>query len=85
MYGNHRGAVWTDEDKKLSDIMTSYWANFIATGDPNGKSLPKWDVYNMKTNDGKAMVLGDTVEFGPQIDVPLLAFFDKFYAIEQTK
>ncbi len=31
------------------------------------------------------MVLGDTVEFGPQIDVPRLAFFDKFYAIEQTK
>jgi carboxylesterase type B len=85
MYGNPRGAVWTDEDKKLSDIMTSYWANFIATGDPNGKGLPKWDAYNMKTNDGKAMVLGDTVEFGPQIDVPLLAFFDRFYAIEQTK
>jgi para-nitrobenzyl esterase len=85
MYGNPRGAVWTDEDKKLSDIMTSYWANFIATGDPNGKGLPKWDAYNMKTNDGKAMVLGDTVEFGPQIEVPLLAFFDKFYAIEQTK
>ena len=85
MYGNPRGAVWTDEDKKLSDIMTSYWANFIATGDPNGKGLPKWDAYNMKTNDGKAMVLGDTVEFGPQIDVPRLAFFDKFYAIEQTK
>jgi para-nitrobenzyl esterase len=85
MYGNPRGAVWTDEDKKLSDIMTSYWANFIATGDPNGKGLPKWDAYNMKTNDGKAMVLGDTVEFGPQIDVPRLAFFDKFYAMEQTK
>jgi para-nitrobenzyl esterase len=83
MYGNPRGAVWTDEDKKLSDVMTSYWANFIATGDPNGKGLPKWDAYNMK-NDGKAMVLGDTVEFGPQIDVPRLAFFDKFYA-EQNK
>ncbi len=39
----------------------------------------------MKTNDGRAMVLGDTVEFGPQIDVRLAAFFDQFYAIEQTK
>ena len=85
MYGNPRGAVWTDEDKKLSDVMTSYWANFIATGDPNGKGLPKWEAYNMKSTDGKAMVLGDTVEFGPQIDVPRLAFFDKFYAVEQTK
>lgn len=85
MYGNPRGAVWTDEDKKLSDVMTSYWANFIATGDPNGKGLPKWEPYNMKTNDGKAMVLGDTVEFGPQIDVPRLQFFDKAYAAEQAK
>lgn len=85
MNGNPRGAMWTDEDKKLSGIMTSYWANFISTGDPNGKGLPKWDAYNMKTNDGKAMVLGDTVEFGPQIDVPHLQFFDKVYAKEQAK
>jgi hypothetical protein len=49
------------------------------------KIATKWDAYNMKSNDGKAMILGDTVEFGPQIDVPLLAFFDKFYAIERTK
>jgi len=83
--GNPRGAAWTDEDKKLSDMMTSYWANFIATGDPNGKGLPKWEAYNMKTNDGKAMVLGDTVEFGPQIEVPKLLFFDKAYAAEQSK
>jgi hypothetical protein len=63
----------------------NYWANFIATGDPNGKSLPKWEAYNMKTNDGKGMVLGDTVEFEPQIDVSRLAFFDKYYAAAQTK
>ena len=43
----------------------------VRSGDPNGKSLPKWDAYNMKTNDGKAMVLGDMFEFGPQIDVPV--------------
>jgi carboxylesterase type B len=85
MNGNPRGAVWTDEDKKLSEVMTSYWANFVATGDPNGKGLPKWDAYKSKSNDGKAMVLGDTVEFGPQIDVPRLEFFDKFYAIEQKQ
>ncbi len=85
MNGNPRNVTWTDEDKKLSEIMTSYWANFIATGDPNGKGLPKWEAYNMKTNDGKAMVLGNTVEFGPQIDVPRLQFFDKAYAAEQAK
>jgi para-nitrobenzyl esterase len=85
MNGNPRGAAWTDEDKKLSEVMTSYWANFVSTGDPNGKGLPKWEAYNSKSNDGKAMVLGDTVEFGPQIDVPRLEFFDKFYAVEQKQ
>jgi para-nitrobenzyl esterase len=85
MNGNPRGVAWTDEDKKLSEVMTSYWANFVVTGDPNRKGLPKWEAYNSKSNDGRAMVLGDTVEFGPQIGVPRLEFFDKFYAIEQKQ
>ena len=33
---------WTDVDFKLADMMSSYWANFIATGDPNGEGLPFW-------------------------------------------
>jgi para-nitrobenzyl esterase len=85
MFDNPGNAAWTDVDTKLADTMTSYWANFIATGDPNGKGLPVWSAYNAKSNDAKAMVLGDTVQFGPQIDAPRLAFFDKFYAIEQSK
>ncbi len=85
MFDNPGNAAWTDVDTKLSDMMTSYWVNFAATGDPNRKGLPVWQAYNVKNNDAKAMVLGDTVEFGPQIDAPRLAFFDKFYAVEQSK
>jgi len=70
---------WMVADHKLADMMSSYWVNFIATGDPNGKSLPVWQAYSAK-NDGQAMVFGDTVQFGPQIDAPRLAFFDKYYA-----
>lgn len=76
---------WTDADKKLADMMSSYWVNFAATGDPNAKGLPTWSAYNPKNNDAKAMVFGDTVEFGPHIDAPRLAFFDKYYAIEQKR
>ena len=73
-------SAWTDADHKLADMMSSYWANFIATGDPNGKGLPVWQSYSFKT-DGHAMIFGDTVQFGPQIEVPRLAFFDKYYAV----
>ena len=33
---------WEDWDYKLADITTSYWSNFIKTGNPNGEGLPEW-------------------------------------------
>ncbi len=30
---------WTDADKQVADTMSSYWVNFAATGDPNGKGF----------------------------------------------
>jgi para-nitrobenzyl esterase len=84
MFGNPpANGSWTSSDTELSSIMTAYWVNFAATGDPNGKGLPTWTAYNAKKNDAQAMVFGDTAKFGPQIDAPRLAFFDKFYAVEQ--
>ena len=74
-----------ETDQKLADMMATYWVNFAATGDPNGKGLPVWQAYNAKNNDAKAMVLGDAVQFGPQIDAPRLAFFDKYYAVIKSR
>src|SRR5579884_1030310 len=71
---------WTDADRKLADMMSSYWVNFIKTGDPNGHGLPRWPAYHAKSNDAQAMIFGDTVKFGPQIEPARLAFFDQAYA-----
>jgi para-nitrobenzyl esterase len=30
--------------------MSNYWANFIKTGNPNGKDLPTWNKYDTKEN-----------------------------------
>jgi para-nitrobenzyl esterase len=34
--------VWTSEDRKVSATMSAYFANFIKTGNPNGKGLGVW-------------------------------------------
>jgi para-nitrobenzyl esterase len=33
---------WQPEDYKVSDIMQTYFANFIKTGNPNGLGVPTW-------------------------------------------
>lgn len=34
--------AWTPDDYKVSETMQGYFANFIKTGNPNGKGLPIW-------------------------------------------
>lgn len=69
---------WTDLDRKVADALSSYWVNFAASGDPNGKGLPAWPAYGK--NNNRAMVLGDKIEVGPEPDKARLDFFDAYYS-----
>ena len=71
------GTPWTDADRKLADTMSSWWVNFAATGNPNGKGLPEWPVYKEKAD--QAMILGDTVSVGTGVQPAILAFYDSYY------
>ena len=53
---------WNAEDEKMAETMSTYWTNFIATGDPNGKGLPKWPTF--RETPEETMELGD--KMGPR-------------------
>jgi para-nitrobenzyl esterase len=76
-----RDRNWPDVDRRLADQMSSYWVNFAASGDPNGKGLPVWPPYK-DNKTGRAMILGETVEPEAATDTPRLALFDRLYARE---
>jgi para-nitrobenzyl esterase len=47
--------AWTADDDKVSATMEAFFANFIKTGDPNGKGLPTWPP--MKQSGSEIMVI----------------------------
>ena len=50
---------WEASDRTLSDVMTTYWANFARSGDPNGAGLAKWPRYN---GSGRLLHLDESIQ-----------------------
>jgi para-nitrobenzyl esterase len=43
--GSKTARLIEDLDRVLAKVASSYWVNFIKTGDPNGTGLPPWSSY----------------------------------------
>ena len=64
---------FTEIDRRLEETMSSYWINFIKTGDPNGPNLPQWPAYD--NNNPQVIELGDNVKAIPLPHKEQLEFF----------
>ena len=58
------GRPWEDADRKLADAMSSYWANFVRNGDPNGPDVPHWPSH--RSDGSPVMVLDAPHKVGPE-------------------
>ena len=72
---------YTDTDRKLSDILASYWVNLAATGNPNADGLPPWPAYDPEAD--AALHIGDTITVEQGIRKDRLDFFDRYYAAQR--
>ena len=74
---------YTDTDRRLSDILASYWVNMAATGNPNAAGLPEWPAYDSGAD--AALHIGDTITVERGIRKDRLDFFDRYYAAQRGK
>ena len=66
-------------DQRLADQMSSYWANFARTGNPNGPGLPVWQEHQVGASD-RAIIL-DADPSSERVPAKArLDLYDKLYA-----
>lgn len=66
------------EDLALSDMMSAYWINFAATGNPNGPGLPTWPTFSPEKMS--AMVFDQTPSARPIPNLEKIKAFDAYFA-----
>jgi len=69
---------WEGDDRRLADVMSSYWVNFAKTGNPNGEGLPRWPEYK-PGGAGQVMQLGKEIGVQNEANRARYRFLDDYY------
>ena len=75
-------AAWGPEDRKASEEIAAYFANFIKKVNPNGGGLPKWPAFG-KTHE--VMHLDAVCHAAPEEHRDRYEFLDAFYSSAAKK
>jgi para-nitrobenzyl esterase len=72
---------WRDTDLTVEKTMSSYWANFIKTANPNGAGLPEWKTYVRSSGD--IMEIGDQSKMISGLYKNEFEFLEKVNSVKQ--
>ena len=65
--------AWTEDDRKYSETMMTYWINFARTGHPNAAGLVPWPAYTAESE--QVMLFAEQMRSGDLPNKPQLDFF----------
>ncbi|PTT00281.1 esterase [Pedobacter sp. HMWF019] len=69
---------WTPADRQISEMMSSYWVNFVNKGDPNGPGLPLWP--SVESNVAQTLYIDLKTETKLVLPSNKMKFFQLFFA-----
>lgn len=79
---NNPDVSWTDADRVIGERMSSYWANYIASGNPNAEGLPHWPAYDARSPT--VMQLGEGWAPIPVASPEKLDFWKRFFQTQDA-
>jgi len=73
---------WTQEDRRIADAMSTYWANITKHGNPNGAGLPGWPAFD--PDRPLVMEVGDAFAPMAVAEPAQIAFWQRYLATQDA-